>query len=207
MNRYSRLFLTGFFCGLAGLTLFFAAACKLGPSKAREERATKVPSAASQQAGDPGIDLNCVIDHIQNPPEAGRQSASGTEARCINPRAVTATAVMLPTAAASMAMLPKAGGGLRPSASARSQGASSPAAGAKRTPAYAGSAQSRSVCRACSASGDIGDCTPRTAPRRNGEASRRPAAQSATSSAQSRFTRPGPRRSRSRGRCARRRGA
>src|SRR5438132_441931 len=31
--------------------------------------------------------------------------------RCINPRAVTATAVMLPTAAASMAMLPKAGGG------------------------------------------------------------------------------------------------
>ena len=70
MNRYSRLFLTGFFCGLAGLTLFFAAACKLGPSKAREERATKVPSAASQQAGDPGIDLNCVIDHIQNPPEA-----------------------------------------------------------------------------------------------------------------------------------------
>src|SRR5437868_13102545 len=32
---------------------------------------------------------------------------------------------MLPTAAASMAMLPKAGGGLRPSASTRSQGASS----------------------------------------------------------------------------------
>src|SRR5437016_3396295 len=59
---------------------------------------------------------------------------------------------MLPTAAASMAMLPKAGGGLRPSASTRSQGASSPAAGANRTPAYAASAQSSSVCRTWSVS-------------------------------------------------------
>src|SRR2546430_1822805 len=70
MNRNSRRFLTGLSCGLAGLTLFFGAACKLGPSKAREERSTKGSSAASQHAGDPGIDLNCVIDHIQNPPEA-----------------------------------------------------------------------------------------------------------------------------------------
>ncbi len=70
MTSHSPRFLTGLFCGLAGLTLFFAAACKLGPSKAREERSTKVPSAASQHASDPGIDLNCVIEHIQNPPEA-----------------------------------------------------------------------------------------------------------------------------------------
>ena len=102
MNRNSRRFLPELFCGLAGLTLFFAAACKLDPSKAREERETKVPSAASQHAGDPGIDLSCLIDHIQNPPEAGRQSASGSEARSISPKAVTTTAVMLPTAAASI---------------------------------------------------------------------------------------------------------
>jgi len=70
MNQNSQRFLTGLFCGLAGLTLLFAAACKLGPSKAREERSTKTPSAASQRSSDPGIDLNCVIDHIQNPPEA-----------------------------------------------------------------------------------------------------------------------------------------
>jgi len=70
MNGNSRRSLSGLFCGLAGLALFFAAACKLGPSKAREERETKVPSAPSQHAGDPGIDLSCLIDHIQNPPEA-----------------------------------------------------------------------------------------------------------------------------------------
>ena len=70
MNRNSRRFLTGLFCGLAGLTLFFTAACKLGPSKAREEGSTKAPSAASQSTSNPGIDLNCVVDHIQNPPEA-----------------------------------------------------------------------------------------------------------------------------------------
>ena len=69
MNQNSQRFLTGLFCGLAGLTLLFAAACKLGPSKAREERSTKAPSAASQNTSNPGIDLNCVIDHIQNPPE------------------------------------------------------------------------------------------------------------------------------------------
>ena len=69
MNHNSRRFLTALSCGLAGLALFFAAACKLGPSKAREERSTKAPSAASQNTSNPGIDLNCVIDHIQNPPE------------------------------------------------------------------------------------------------------------------------------------------
>ncbi|HXJ45506.1 MAG TPA: hypothetical protein VNK47_02435 [Candidatus Dormibacteraeota bacterium] len=70
MNHNSRRFLTALSCGLAGLALFFAAACKLGPSKAREERSAKAPSAASQNSSNPGINLNCVVDHIQNPPEA-----------------------------------------------------------------------------------------------------------------------------------------
>jgi len=70
MNHNSRRFLTALSCGLAGLALFFAAACKLGTSKAREERSAKAPSAASQNSSNPGINLNCVVDHIQNPPEA-----------------------------------------------------------------------------------------------------------------------------------------
>jgi len=55
---------------VACAVILFAGACKLGPSKAREERSTKASPAASQNSNNPGIDLNCVIDHIQNPPEA-----------------------------------------------------------------------------------------------------------------------------------------
>lgn len=44
--------------------------CKLGPtSKSREEKSSS-PANAAQSASGPGIDLNCVIEHIQNPPEA-----------------------------------------------------------------------------------------------------------------------------------------
>jgi len=70
MKLHFRQFSTGCFCGVAAFALLFVSACKLGPSKAPEERSTKAPSAASQNTSNPGIDLNCVMDHIQNPPEA-----------------------------------------------------------------------------------------------------------------------------------------
>ena len=47
-----------------------AAACKLGPAnKSGEEKSSSAP-AAVQNASGHGLDLNCVFDHIQNPPEA-----------------------------------------------------------------------------------------------------------------------------------------
>lgn len=47
-----------------------AAACKLGPSsKSREEKSSAVATSA-KSSSDPGINLNCVMEHIQNPPEA-----------------------------------------------------------------------------------------------------------------------------------------
>lgn len=54
---------------LACSVILFAAACKLGPSSTSREEKSSVPAAA-QSASGPGINLNCVIDHIQNPPEA-----------------------------------------------------------------------------------------------------------------------------------------
>ena len=42
------------------------------PQKTKQAATSKDKSAAKtgETAGDPGIDLNCVMDHIQNPPEA-----------------------------------------------------------------------------------------------------------------------------------------
>lgn len=57
----------------AGLTLLAVSACKSGPaSKNAEEKSGAQQSSAATARGsaDPGIDLNCVMDHIQNPPEA-----------------------------------------------------------------------------------------------------------------------------------------
>jgi hypothetical protein len=57
----------------AGLALLAVSACKSGPaSKNGEERSGAQPNSAATVRGsaDPGIDLNCVMDHIQNPPEA-----------------------------------------------------------------------------------------------------------------------------------------
>jgi hypothetical protein len=57
----------------AGLALLTVSACRSGPaSKNAEEKsgAQPNPAATARGSGDPGIDLNCVIDHIQNPPEA-----------------------------------------------------------------------------------------------------------------------------------------
>src|SRR6478672_7485448 len=57
----------------AGLALLAVSACKSGPaSKKVEEKSGAQPNsaAAAQGGGNAGIDLNCVMDHIQRPPEA-----------------------------------------------------------------------------------------------------------------------------------------
>ena len=57
----------------AGLALLAVSACKSGPaSKKVEEKSGAQPNsaAAAQGGGNAGIDLNCVMDHIQKPPEA-----------------------------------------------------------------------------------------------------------------------------------------
>lgn len=58
---------------VAGLALLAVSACRSSSaSKNGEEKSGAQPNAAAtaRGSGDPGIDLNCVIDHIQNPPEA-----------------------------------------------------------------------------------------------------------------------------------------
>jgi hypothetical protein len=56
--------------GAIAVILFSASACKLGPSPQKKEQTSASRSAAEKNASDPSIDLNCIIDHIQNPPEA-----------------------------------------------------------------------------------------------------------------------------------------
>jgi len=58
-----------FICAAATFSLLFAASCKSRVSPDGRENKSATPAAA-KVATDPGIDLNCVIDHIQNPPEA-----------------------------------------------------------------------------------------------------------------------------------------
>src|SRR6476661_3364353 len=67
-----RAFLKRGVLAAAGLALLAVSACKSGPaSKKVEEKSGAQPnSAATAQGGDAGINLNCVMDHIQNPPEA-----------------------------------------------------------------------------------------------------------------------------------------
>jgi hypothetical protein len=66
-SRDGRAFLRCGVLAAAGLALLAVSACKSGPEKS----ATQPNSAATAQGGgDPGINLNCVMDHIQNPPEA-----------------------------------------------------------------------------------------------------------------------------------------
>jgi hypothetical protein len=63
-------FSTRWVLGSTMLVLLSASACKLGPSPQRKEREATSSAAATRNASDPSIDLNCIIDHIQNPPEA-----------------------------------------------------------------------------------------------------------------------------------------
>ncbi|MGZ4814714.1 MAG: hypothetical protein ACXVZV_04870 [Terriglobales bacterium] len=44
--------------------------CNSRRSERTEERDSAQQKQAAQHGSDPGIDLNCVMDHIQNPPEA-----------------------------------------------------------------------------------------------------------------------------------------
>jgi len=70
MKLHFGRFATGCFCGLTGFALLFVSACKLGPSSKSREEKSATRSAAAKNDSNPGIDLNCIIDHIQNPPEA-----------------------------------------------------------------------------------------------------------------------------------------
>src|SRR5579871_3359437 len=57
----------------AGQALLAVSACKSGPaSKNTDAKSGAQPNSAAtaQGGGDAGINLNCVMDHIQNPPEA-----------------------------------------------------------------------------------------------------------------------------------------
>jgi hypothetical protein len=56
----------------AASVLFVGAACNSGTSmkKSEEKPAAQNSASAAQNSPDPGIDLNCVMDHIQNPAEA-----------------------------------------------------------------------------------------------------------------------------------------
>jgi hypothetical protein len=55
----------------AGLALVVVSACHSGPKNAEEKSGAQPNTAAiARGSTDPGVDLNCVMDHIQNPPEA-----------------------------------------------------------------------------------------------------------------------------------------
>jgi hypothetical protein len=58
-----------FVCAAATFSFLFAASCNSRPSQDKREDKSAT-TAAAKTSTDPGIDLNCVIDHIQNPPEA-----------------------------------------------------------------------------------------------------------------------------------------
>ena len=61
----------------AGLTMWLlaAAGCDSTPSQ-KAEQETRPAGAPAQNAADPGIDLNCIIDRIRNPPDAFHYSYS-----------------------------------------------------------------------------------------------------------------------------------
>jgi hypothetical protein len=68
-----RAFLKRGVLAAAGLALLAVSACKSGPAaKNTDGKPSAQPnSAATAQGGrDAGINLNCVMDHIQNPPES-----------------------------------------------------------------------------------------------------------------------------------------
>ena len=57
--------------GIAVLILsLFAPGCNSGPSGAAKQTSSEVQSSAGATANGPDIDLNCVINHLQKPPES-----------------------------------------------------------------------------------------------------------------------------------------
>jgi hypothetical protein len=67
MNKNRNCHSISWFTFAAGLALLAASACKSSPSASKADDAKH---AAAQNSSGPGIDLNCVPDHLQNPPEA-----------------------------------------------------------------------------------------------------------------------------------------
>ena len=77
MNSIIKFISTKSICPLTAFALIVASACNSGPSvKTTEEKpaasnaAAKAGVLSAQNTTDPGLDLNCVFDHIQNPPES-----------------------------------------------------------------------------------------------------------------------------------------
>ncbi len=67
MKRLANILSWAIFLLGTSLIMVTAYGCKFGPSekKAQDQKT----SATGQNNSDPSIDLNCIIDHIQNPPE------------------------------------------------------------------------------------------------------------------------------------------
>ena len=76
MKRFARIFQCSNSLLGASLIMVIAYGCNFGPRKKSEE---KKPAAAAKNTSDPSIDLNCIIDHIQNPPEAFHYSYKHNE--------------------------------------------------------------------------------------------------------------------------------
>ena len=69
MNVHRKTKWHSFLCAAATFSFLFAASCNSRPSQDKREEKSAAPAAAKTTT-DPRIDLNCIIDHIQNPPEA-----------------------------------------------------------------------------------------------------------------------------------------
>jgi hypothetical protein len=88
--------LSGWWIYPAAFALLASSACNFGPSvKKTEEKPAEQNSASAAQNSDssgrnnpdPGIDLNCVVDHIQNPPEAFHYSYKKDESNSVDEEA------------------------------------------------------------------------------------------------------------------------
>jgi outer membrane murein-binding lipoprotein Lpp len=54
----------------AVLAMLVISGCYSGPAKNAQDKPGAQQGKMARDSSDPGIDLNCVMDHIQNPPEA-----------------------------------------------------------------------------------------------------------------------------------------
>jgi hypothetical protein len=68
MKLHSRQFSTQCLCATFGAALILVSGCKVGPSSKNREAKSGAAKTASTN-NDFHLDLNCVIDHIQNPSE------------------------------------------------------------------------------------------------------------------------------------------
>ena len=75
MNSARKYFSRWRISAVTGFVLFTATACNFGPSA--KSRDAEKPAAAAKNANGPEIDLNCVPDHLQNPPEAFENAGGG----------------------------------------------------------------------------------------------------------------------------------